>query len=108
MATPAEDANAYAFEGGDTEPETAKEIKARNDAVQQLHEQQIEHAKQREEQRQEALDHAAKAEEAVFADTPELIGAASVEARKAVSEGSSESSAKPKASSKKQSSSSEE
>jgi len=75
-----EDANEKAFQGGDTEPETAKLIQARNEALQGLHDQQTEAGKARQEAHDAALQSALDAEEAVNTsysqpEEPNLSGA---------------------------------
>lgn len=66
----------YANKGGDTEPETAKLIEARNKALQDLADKQREAGKARDDAHQAALQDALDAEAAVAgSEEPNLSGA---------------------------------
>lgn len=75
----ADEVNQYAFEGGDTEPETAKLIAARNAKIQELHDASIEANKTIAETAQKVYEtHLATTEE-IMGDAysePNLTGAA--------------------------------
>jgi vacuolar-type H+-ATPase subunit I/STV1 len=63
----------YANEGGDTEAETAKVIKERNAAMQELADKQADIAKKRAEAEQEAYDAQIEAEKAVADSSNALV-----------------------------------
>ena len=68
----ADEVNQYAFEGGDTEKETAAEIRKRNEALQTLAEKNRETMQKAADARQEAYDDSIKTER----DTMEQHGEA--------------------------------
>jgi hypothetical protein len=73
-----EDANEKAFEGGDTEPETAKIIHQRNQALQTLSDKVQESQQKAAEAQQEAYDAAKEAEAATAEEDYDLITGAPV------------------------------
>lgn len=69
----ADEVNQYAFDGGDTEPETASIIKERNTALQDLSDKYRDVHQKVQEARQEGYDAAVEAENKVYEDKPELV-----------------------------------
>lgn len=81
-----EDANEKAFQGGDTEPDTAKEIQTRNEAIQDLTDKQraaaVAAAEAHQQQIQDGLDaEQAVAEAGVLTTAPALAGEPKVAAK---------------------------
>lgn len=75
----ADEVNQFAFEGGDTEPETAKVIKARNEALQALKDKNTETQQKAVEAQQEAYANQIQAEREVAIDMPDLTTGAPVQ-----------------------------
>jgi len=74
----ADEVNQHAFDGGDTSPETKKEIQARNEALQSHVDDVRKISEKLEKAKQEAYDSAVEAEKKVATSTQALVTGAAV------------------------------